>query len=201
MYCIILVDKFERWCIILYKKFEKAKAGDSKAISEIIEYFMPLILKEASRWKIKCYDYEDLVQHGYLSVIKAVNMFKGDGSAFIPYCIKAIKLNYKALLKGEIKHHREIPDEFIQCNDEGINCNSNYMFTIEDEIIAYEKIKELYNVLDKLLPEEREVIHSFYIQDNTLSEIAAAQDRSYNSVRYTKDKAIKKLQRLLKKHR
>lgn len=185
----------------MYKLYKKAKDGDNEAMTKIIENFMPLILKEASRWKIKCYDYEDLVQHGYLSVIKAVNMFKGEEKAFIPYCIKAIRLNYRALLKGEIKHHREIPDEFIQWNGDFANNDSNYLFTIEDEIIAYEKIKELYEALDKLLPEEREVIQSFFINNSTLSEIAAAKDKSYSSVRYTKDKAIKKLQKLLKEHR
>jgi RNA polymerase sigma factor (sigma-70 family) len=178
----------------LYNLYKKAKAGDSYSMAKIIEYFMPLVLKEASRWKIKCYDYEDLVQHGYLSIIKAVNMFEGEEKAFVPYCIRAVILNYRALLKGQIKHHREIPDEFIY--DKG-----EYAFTIEDEIIAYEKTKELYEALDKLLPGEREVVQSFYIENNTLSEIAAAKDKSYNSVRYTKEKAVKKLQMLLKEHR
>ena len=178
----------------MYNLLEKYRNGDMSALNEIIENFNPLILKEASRWRIGCYEYEDLVQHGYLSVIKAVNMFKGEESKFVPYCINAIKTNYKALLKGEIKHHREIPDENI--SDKG----NEYFFTIEDEIIAYENINELYKALDKLTSEEKEVINSFYIKNNSLQKVANSIDKSYNSVRYIKNKAIKKLQKILEEH-
>lgn len=37
-----------------------------------------IFLKEASKYKIKCYDYGDLVQHVYLSVIKSANIYKGE---------------------------------------------------------------------------------------------------------------------------
>lgn len=171
----------------------KAKQDDKEALGKIIEYFMPLILKESSRYIIKCYDYEDLVQHGYLSVIKAVNIYKGEPDYFIPYCIRAIQLNYKALLKKEIKHHREIPDEFTEDKQD-------YHFTIEDEILVFEKTKELYEAIDKLSEEEKRVVSSFYINNNTLEEIAVGGEKSYNNVRYIKDKAIKKLQKMLKEH-
>ncbi|EPY2272857.1 sigma-70 family RNA polymerase sigma factor [Clostridium sporogenes] len=178
----------------MYKLLEKYKKGDTEVLNKIIAYFTPIILKEASKWRISCYEYEDLVQHGYLSVIKAVNMFKGEESKFIPYCIKTIKTNYKALLKGEIKHHREIPDEDI------LNKGNKYLFTIEDEIIAHENIKELYKALDKLTPEEKEVINGFYIKNDSLQEVAESTNKTYNSVRYIKNKAIKKLQKILEEH-
>ncbi|EJP6474093.1 sigma-70 family RNA polymerase sigma factor [Clostridium sp. FAM 1755] len=179
----------------MYNLLKKYRNGDVDALNKIIENFNPLILKEASRWRIGCYEYEDLVQHGYLSVIKAVNMFKGEESKFVPYCINAIKTNYKALLKGEIKHHREMPDAYIldKYNDE-------YMFTIEDEIIAYEKTQKIYEALDKLTPEEQQVINGFYIKNNSINKVAEDTNKTYNSVRYTKDKAIKKLQKILEEH-
>ncbi|GAA0719931.1 sigma-70 family RNA polymerase sigma factor [Clostridium malenominatum] len=170
-----------------------AKEGDKEALGKIIENFMPLILKESSKYIIKCYDYEDLVQHGYLSVIRAVNMFKEEDKFFTPYCIRAIQLNYKALLKKEIKHHREIPDEFMQIN-------KGYEFTIEDEILAFERTKELYEAMDKLTEEEKMVISSFYINKSSLREIAATSDKSYNNVRYLKDRAVRKLQKMLCEH-
>ncbi|BDR68546.1 RNA polymerase sigma factor (plasmid) [Clostridium tetani] len=175
----------------MYKLLCEYKRGNNKALEKIIENFIPLILKEASKYKIKCYDYEDLVQHGYLSVIKACNKYKDNGDNFIPYCIKAIKNNYKALLKGEIKHYREIPDEFI------LNKAEDYMFTLEDEVIAYEKIKELYKALDKLSSNERYIIGSFYIENKAMGEIASTTSKNYNEIRYAKDKAIKKLQKYL----
>lgn len=178
----------------MYKLLCEYRKGNTCALEKILDNFIPLILKEASKWKIKCYDYEDLVQHGYLSVINACNKYSGNGDNFTPYCIKAIKNNYKALLKGEIKHHREVPDEFI------LNKSDDYMFTLEDEVIAYEKIEELYKALDKLSSNERYIIGSFYIGNKAMGEIASTTNKSYNEVRYAKDKAIKELQRMLKNH-
>ena len=53
------------------KLVEKAKNKDEVATGEIIEKFKYLILKEASRYHVPGYDFEDLVQHGSLSVIRA----------------------------------------------------------------------------------------------------------------------------------
>ena len=175
----------------MHQLIKKYRKGDNGALQKIIDNFVPLILKEASKWHIKCYDYEDLVQHGYLSVIKAANMYKGEDKNFKFYCIKAIKQNYKALLKGEIKHHREIPE------DKDIHL---YEFTLEDEILAYEKTKEVYKALDSLTREERNIIEGFYFKDKTIKNIAKDNNRSYNNIRYEKNKIIKKLQNSLIKH-
>lgn len=176
----------------LYKRYKK---GDNDAILEIIDNFKPLIFKESRKWKIKCYDYEDLVQHGYLSIIKALNIFKGEPEKFVGYCIKAIKMNYRALLKGEIKHHREIPDEYILDK-----ADNDYLFTLEDEVIAYEKTKELYNALDKLSESEKHIIKEAYFNNNLVNKIALDSNLTYNKVRYKKFKALKKLQKELKVH-
>ncbi|WP_409070055.1 sigma-70 family RNA polymerase sigma factor (plasmid) [Clostridium sp. FAM 1755] len=175
----------------MYQLVKEYRSGEYTILKEIIDKFVPIILKEASKYKIKCYDYEDLVQHGYLSVIKAVNMYKGNGDSFKYYCIKAIKQNYRALLKGEIKHHREIPEE---------NDIYPYKFTLEDEILAYEKTKEIYKALDSLNKDERSIIEGFYFKNKTIENIANENNKSYNNIRYEKDKIIKKLQNILKKH-
>ncbi|APQ98756.1 sigma-70 family RNA polymerase sigma factor [Clostridium botulinum] len=175
----------------MYQLVKGYKAGEEAILKDIIDKFVPIILKEAAKYKIKCYDYEDLVQHGYLSVIKAVNMYKGDGDSFKYYCIKAIKQNYRALLKGEIKHHREIPEE---------KDIYFYKFTLEDEILAYEKAKELYKALDNLNKYERSIIEGFYLKNKTMESIAKENKKSYNNIRYEKDKIIKKLQKKLINH-
>ena len=90
------------------KLVEKAKNKDEVATGEIIEKFKYLILKEASRYHVPGYELEDLVQHGYLSVIRANAMYKLGSNSFYGYCICAIKMNFKALLKGEIKHFRGV---------------------------------------------------------------------------------------------
>lgn len=170
---------------------KKAKMGDGSSLYAIIQKFIPFIFKQSSKYVIKGYDFEDLVQHGYLSVIKAIKMFENRGKKFTPYCMQAIKLNYRALLKGEIKHHREVPEE------KDIYA---YDFTLEDEVLAYEKMKALYEALDKLSLNEKRIINNFYFKNMTMKQIALDCNSSYNRIRYEKDKIIKKLKRLLKEH-
>ncbi len=66
------------------------------------------------------------------------------------------------------------------------------MFTIEDEIIAYEKIKEIYEALDALTLEEKNIINDFYFKNKTIDKIAKENNKSYNNIRYKKDKINKK---------
>ena len=173
----------------MYEYVKRYKQGNKKALDIIIDNFAPIIFKEASKYKIKCYDYEDLVQHGYLSVIKAVNMYKGDGKSFNFYCIKAIKQNFMALLKGEIKHHRERPTE---------KDIYPYKFTIEDEILAYEKTKILNKALNSLDSIEKSIFCDFYIKEDTIENISKENNRSYNNIKYRKNKLILKLRDNLK---
>ncbi len=175
------------------KLIEKAKDKDEIATSEIIERFKYLILKEASKYYIPGYEFEDLVQHGYLSVIKAISMYKLGSNSFNGYCINTIKMNFKALLKGQIKHFREVPsDEILDFDASG-----NYEFTLEDEVIAHEEVKKLYAALDKLEPLEREIIERYYILDQYLGEIACDSDKSYYQFARLKKKALEKLKALM----
>ena len=147
----------------------------------------------ASRYHIPGYELEDLVQHGYLSVIKAISMYKLGSNSFNGYCINAITMNFKALLKGEIKHYREMPSNEVLDFDTAID----YEFTLEDEVIAYEEVKKLYAALDKLKPLEREVIERFYIKNESIGEIACDSHKSYYYFARIKKKALEKLRALM----
>ena len=175
------------------KLIERAKNKDEIATGEIIEKFKYLILKEASKYYVPGYELEDLVQHGYLSVIKAISMYRLGSNSFNGYCINAIKLNFKALLKGQIKHFREVPsNENLDFETAG-----NYEFTLEDEVIAHEVVKKLYAALDKLEPLEREILERYYILDHSLGEIACDSDKSYYQFIRLKKKALEKLKSLM----
>jgi len=110
------------------KLVEKAKNKESGATQAITEKFKYLIFKEASRYHIPGYDTEDLIQHGYLSVIKAIALYKLGSNSFNGYCINAIRMNFKALLKGEIKHFREVPNS----NMIDFDAEEHYEFTLEE---------------------------------------------------------------------
>lgn len=58
----------------------------------------------------------------------------------------------------------------------------------------------MYKALDYLTQDERNIIEGFYFKDNTIENIAKENNKSYNNIRYQKDKVIKKLQNTLKNH-
>ncbi|MCY6354480.1 RNA polymerase sigma factor [Clostridium sp. ZS2-4] len=130
---------------------------------------------------------QNLVPHGYLSIIKAVHMYKLGSKSYNGYFINSIDKNFYALLKGKIKHYREVPDENI------MNRNEQYDFTLEDEVIAYEEVLKLRTELEKLAPEEREVIAKYYLMEKSYKEIAADSDKTVSQVRYLRNKGIEKL--------
>lgn len=102
-------------------------------------------------------------------------------------------MNFKALLKGEIKHFRELPNnEMLDFDTAG-----DYEFTLEDEVIAYQEVKKLYAALDTLEPLEREVIEKYYLLDQALGEIACDSDKSYHQFARIKKKALQKLRALM----
>ncbi|MCB2362161.1 sigma-70 family RNA polymerase sigma factor [Clostridium estertheticum] len=172
---------------------EKAKNGDRKSLMVIIEKYKFLIIKLASTYHIPSYEFEDLVQQGYLSVIKAVNLYTLGRNTFDGYCINSIRTNFNALLKGKVKHYREVP------NSDPISTSTaaEYKFTLEDEIIAYDEVKRLYCALEKLDPSERAIVERFYFVNDTLKEIACDSSQSYNHLLRVKSKALKKLRKYI----
>lgn len=169
----------------------KAKTGDKKSINLIIKKYKFYIFKKARTYHIPEYNFEDLVQHGYLSVINAIHMYKPNSNSYNGYFLAAIDLNFKALLKDEIKHFREFQDKDI------LERKDYYAFTLEDEIIAYDEVKKLYKALDKLNSIEREILERHYINEESYKEIACTLDIKYNRIIYLKDNAFKKLKNLI----
>lgn len=176
---------------IIEELIKKAKEGDKESIISIIEKYKKYVFKKAYNYHVPGYEYEDLVQHGYLSIIKAIHMYKLGSNSYNGYFINAINTNLAALLKGEIKHYREIPDENI------LNKDERYDFTIEDEMIAYEEVKELYTALDKLDPEEREIIKRYYINDESFAEIASDMNLGYDRTTYLRRRGLKKIRGII----
>lgn len=171
----------------------RAKEGDREAAVCIIDKYKYLVLKKAYDYHVPGYDFEDLVQQGYLSIIKAIHMYKLGSKSYNGYFISTINTNFAALLKGEIKHFREIPDENILNKDEA------YDFTIEDQLIAYEEVKELYAAMDKLEPIEREILNRYYINDESFKEIACDIELGYDRTTYLRTRAVKKLRGIMKR--
>ncbi|GAA0180318.1 hypothetical protein SH2C18_30340 [Clostridium sediminicola] len=116
----------------------RAKNGDSQAIQQIIKKYTPLAIKEASKYHIPDYEFKDLVQHCYLSIIKAIKLYKVGTNPFGDYVTISVRNNMEEFVRHKVKHNRERPMSY----DLRMN-STEYLFTIEDQVIAYEQIKTL----------------------------------------------------------
>lgn len=170
---------------------KKAKMGDTNAIEEIINTYTPLAISQASKYHIPSYEFEDLVQHCYLSIIKAIKLYEKGTTPFGAYVSMAVRNNLKDLLRNKIKHNREVPDS------ENLDMNSKeYLFTIEDEIIAYEQIEYMGKALKKLEFQDRKILIDYYINNKKLKDIAQEIEIPIKEVYYMKKKALKNLKKL-----
>lgn len=169
---------------------KRAKSGDKSAAGEIIKKFNYFVIKQAGKYQIPSYSFEDLVQHGYLSVIKSIHLYKEGKSSFTTYCTNAVVNNFNTLLKGQIKHYREIQDE-------GVLNSQVYDFSLEDEIIAYEETEKISQAIEMLEGEEQRVIKRIYIEDKTLKAVAKELNICYRKAIYVKKDAFEKLKKYL----
>lgn len=169
----------------------KAKEGDKFAMEELLNRFKFFIYKQAGKFSIPSYDFDDLVQHGYLSVINAVKLYNPEKNSFTTYCTNGIINNFNALLKGKIKHFREVQDE-------GILNSKVCEFTLEDEIIAYEETLNLKKAMVKLNYQEQNILNLVYVKGLTLKEAAALCDVKYRVAIEIRKIALGKLKQFLK---
>ncbi|MFT8314023.1 MAG: sigma-70 family RNA polymerase sigma factor [Clostridium sp.] len=169
---------------------KSARNGSNESMEIILNKFNYFIIKHAGKYIVPSHDFDDLIQHGFLSIIKAVYLYKLGSNNFTTYCTNAIINNYKALLKGHIKHFREVQNEAIL----GLQV---YDFTLEDEVIAYDETKRIMEALDKLPTQERNIVSGVYIQRRPLTEVAATYDINYRKAVEIKKKALNRLRQLL----
>ena len=79
-----------------------AKKNDMNAKEELIVKYTPLIRKQIKKYSyIDCYDNEDLMQYGILSILKAINTFDLDkSSSFSSYVMWTVCNNFAYLCRG-----------------------------------------------------------------------------------------------------
>lgn len=87
----------------------KAKNGDKSSMDEVLNKFAPFIVKTARSIFIYGMDMNDLIQEGYISVMKAVNNYDfNKNSSFIPYVMNTVKFNYFYSIRQKTRFNSEI---------------------------------------------------------------------------------------------
>ena len=174
------------------------KAGDKKALEELIKMYKPFIIKNAIQIYINGYEVEDLIQIGIMALIKAVNKYQLDRKvAFTTYAITVIKNAFNEELRKVISKKW---DEKFKCSLNNVNGDGIEFMEmlvsdedVEEDLILKEKISILRKSLDKLTEAEREIINWFYFENKPLKEYALKKGMNLNTVAKRKCRAVEKV--------
>ena len=172
---------------VLKVLIERAKSGDKNAVNEIIDLFNGYIIKEALRYKIPSMEFEDVVQYGYLTILKCIKSYKLGSNSFYGYVIMGIKNNFNYMVR-KYKVNR-----IIYYDNEIVDIVGTDDFSLEEHIMIYEDVKWLRDTMDKLSEEEQELIKCYFLEGMKLVNFAKVKGVSYSTMIYRKNELLKKL--------
>lgn len=178
----------------------QAQGGDKEAMEELMKAFRNYIYKSAMHIYVSGYDQEDLMQFGFMTVMKAVKQYDVSRSNFINYVTLAITNNFRCLIRNKAKENAvgsldaDLGEGFSIIGilkDEEVN--------IEEDYVNKELGKGIEEAIDRLPFKLQEVIKYVYIDEKgNFKEYAKKYGINYNTVIKRKNLAFEKLGRALK---
>ena len=170
-----------------------AKEGNKEAIEEILESFKMFIIKQCNKIYIEGYDKEDLIQEGYISLMKAMEKYDESKGAFVAYGTRAIVNNYYMMIRNRAKYNGTA--SLNRSNDENIELidiiegNEN----IEEKMILREDIKEVMEAIDDMNDSDKKLIIDLQVNKISGKQLAKELGISYVALCKRKERALKKV--------
>ncbi|MBU5317429.1 sigma-70 family RNA polymerase sigma factor [Clostridium bornimense] len=170
-----------------------AKNGDKLAVEEILESFKKFIIKQCNKIYIEGYDKEDLIQEGYISLIKAIEKYDETKGNFVAYGTRAIVNNYYMMIRNRAKYNGTA--SLNKSNDENIELidiiegNEN----IEEKIILKEDVKSVIEAINNFSDDDKKLIINLQISKIPGKQLAKELGISYLALCKRKERALKKL--------
>ena len=176
---------------------KRAKNGDDEAKTSLLESYTPLVYSLARNIYIKGYDDEDLVQEGFNSILKAITKYDPEkGVEFGFYLKQSIKFNYYYIIRQKSRYNCET--SLNKISKEGVEYINTLEdeFNLEDNIIGKERIESLFEALDVLKKEERELIEMIFSKGyGGIKSYAELKGLNYSTVSKRKERIIEKLRK------
>lgn len=186
----------------MYLEFErevnKALEGDKEAKLWILEQLKPLIASHSKRYGGQNGWDEDLYQEGALQILEALEQFDKDrGIPFLGYITIRIKHYYQNKRRKEKELYSL--DQPVGEGDEStlLDLLEDSQVAIEGDYLKKEEQEALCRSLSMLSKKEREMIEDYYLRGEQLKNIAKKRGVHYITASKQKNKALKKLERLL----
>lgn len=172
-----------------------AKCGNSESLTSLLLQFKPYIFKISKSFHIKNYDEYDLVQIGYIALIRAVEKYIEGSNTFSSYVYTAVKNAMKYTARANKKHlsnlsiNASIDGKSFLDFTESFQSNEN----LENDYLEHEKTLEFRKMISDLEPDEFELIFFVYYNNFSLTSYAAKKGISYSKIVRKKNFILEKL--------
>lgn len=176
---------------------KKAKEKDKDAKEELIREFKPMILNIAKRTFIDGYEFYDIKNECYMTLLKCVNMYDIDNHRFVAYATNAIKNNIRHMIRKSKKRSSAEGIEALILTDNLEHTLLCDMEPIEDIVISNTNLNNLLQKVNSLSDEEKEIIQVVYVNKTSVSKYARRNNISYPTALYKRNMLLKKMKTML----
>jgi RNA polymerase sigma factor (sigma-70 family) len=154
-----------------------------------------MVHKIAKSLFIRGYDYEDLVQIGFESIIKCINKFDIESSnSFSSYVYNGIRQNYYYMIRTRVKDLDLISLDFKSEHEDELINRIKAQTDIEYELCRKEALYELYKAVETLNQKEKDII--LYLLKDSKATVKAYSEKTaigYTTCIKRRNKAFEKL--------
>ena len=165
-------------------------------IEDLIEKYSKLIYKICFDMLNSPLDAQDMTQEVYISLYKNFNKYGKLPENDIKNIMCKIALNKcKDLLKSKIRKVEMFPDEEIIKLENYSNSDS-----IDDLIIKKDKSNYVLKAINELNKPYNELLYSYYIQEESLDEIARIRGSTKGTIKVQLHRAREKLKEKLERY-
>ena len=184
--------------------FKKARSGDEKARSILIERNLRLVAHIAKKYSFSGYDADDIISVGTIGLIKAIDSYNPESSArFATYAVKCLQNEILMYFRSQKKHLSETSiNEVLDTDKDGNPLTYMAILSTENDIaekidvkIKVEKLMKYINTC--LDSREKQIIFMRYAlgfnKSMTQREIAHKLGISRSYVSRIENTAIEKL--------
>jgi RNA polymerase primary sigma factor len=178
--------------------FRDVDSENKIAKNEIVRKAAFLVYKNSKKYK-KFANYEDLVQEGFLGLVRAVNKFDVTRfSNFFSYAEQWV-IHYirKAASRFDVVYDpNKVRVIYMEPNENEVDLEN----TPENHFFAKERNKILRETLEKFSPRERSVVKRMFGIDRppeTLREVGVQFNISHERIRQIKNSALSKFRKTL----
>ena len=164
----------------------KVKKGDNHSKELIIDEFTPYICKLAKNTHINGFEYLDILNECYCSLLKAIDFYDINKHRFVAYAFSSIRNNINDLIKKTIKHsEKELLYDTI--------FEARYDCSIDDNLIINDLKNKLNDCINSLTTEEYKLYKFFIIENKTPRDYAYLNNVLYQTAYNRKKKILNKL--------